>query len=171
MAYADWQVQGALGGMKAIGSYFLKARQAKADKAWQKYNNALVRIQGAQNQNSITVNEGLLTERTIRAEFAVRQSSYVTQGSAEMAAAAVGAEGNNVERVLAQIKKNETRELSNIQRDRREQALGFAEQRRNSELQTEMAIDRTQIPRPNIVADLLTLAGDTGMKYWEGKLS
>lgn len=168
--WSDWAVQGTLGGMKTLGSFILRSRQAKADKAWQKYNNALTRMQNAQNQNAITINEGLLVERRVRAEFAVRQSAYQTEGQAEMAAAAIGAEGNNVERVLLQIKKNESRELANIAGDFDAQALQLAEQRVASNFQTEMQIDRTQIPKPNIASDLLTSFGDVSMKFWESKL-
>lgn len=170
MSWADWQIQGALGGMKAVGSFILRSRQAKADRAWQAYNNALTRMQNAQNQNAITMNETLLAERNVRAKYAVQQSSYATQGQAEMAAAAIGAEGNNVQRVLLQIKKNESRELAALDRDFDAQALQLAEQRNASDLQTEMQIDYRQIPKPNIASDLLNLAGDTGMKWWESKL-
>lgn len=170
MAWADWQGQAVLGGFKAVGSYFLQSRQAKADKAWQRYNNALTRMQNAQNQDAITINETLLQERTIRAKYAIEQSAYRTSGEAEMAAAAVGAEGNSVSRALAQIQKNATREQNQIDRDFEAQALQLAEQRTASNFQTEMQIDYRQIPKPNIASSLLSFGADTGMKWWESKI-
>lgn len=170
MSFAEFPAMATLGGMKSLGSFILNRRQAKADKAWQKYNNALTRMQNAQNHNAITVNEGLLAERTTRAKFAVRQAAYRTQGEAEMSAAAVGATGNNVERVLATLKKNESRELTQLDRDFEAQALQLAEQRTASNLQTEMQIDYKQIPSPNLLSTLLTGVGDVSMKFWESKL-
>lgn len=168
--WADWQGQAALGGFKAVGSYFLRSRQAKADKAWKAYNNALTRMQNAQNQNNITINETLLVERAVRAKFAVETSAYQTEGSAEMAAAVLGVEGNSVNRALAQVTKNATREQAQLDRDFETQALTLAEQRNSSNLQTEMQIDYTQVPKPNILSEFLNFGADTGMKWWESKV-
>ncbi len=168
--WADWQGQAVLGGFKAVGSYFLRSRQAKADKAWQRYNNALTRMQNAQNQNNITINETLLTERNVRAKYAVEQAAYQTEGSAEMAAAVLGVEGNSVNRTLAQITKNATREQQQLDRDFETQALQLAEQRSASNLQTEMQIDYQQIPKPNLLSEFLNFGADTGMKWWESKI-
>lgn len=169
--WADWQGQAALGGFKAVGSYILRSRQAKADKLWQKYNNAMTNMQNAQNQNNITINENLLAERQVRAKYAVEQSAYQTEGSAEMAAAVIGAEGNSVNRTLAQIQKNATREQNMLDRDFEIQGQQLAEQRMASDFQTEMQLDRKQIPTPNIASDLLNFAGDTGMKWWSSKFT
>lgn len=169
MAWANWQVQGAMTGIKEVGSFILKSRQAKSDRAWQKYNNAMTRIQNATNQNALTANEGMLVERTVRERFNTDLSAYKTKASGVVAAAAVGAEGNSVERVLAEVEHNRARAQSGITTDLNYQQQGIAQQRASSNMQTEMQIDYTQIPKPNFASSLLDWGANTTMKWWESK--
>lgn len=165
-----WVDQSVLGGFKSVGSFITRSRQAKADKAWQRYNNALARMQNANNQNNITINQGLAAERLTRERFAVQTSSYQTQASAEVAAGAIGAEGNSVDLVMLDIRRNAERAQQQLTRGFEETILMTQEQRRASNLQTEMQIDYTQIPKPNIAQDLMQWGADSVGKWWESKV-
>lgn len=158
--WSDMTVQGALSGFKAIGSYIQSARQYKSDKAWQKYNNTMTRLQNAQNQNNLTANEGMLIERKVRESYALRVSEYKTKASATVAAAAVGAEGGSVDQVLLDISRNEARAQNELETDINYQIQGIRNQQQASNLQTEMQIDYTTLPKPNLASTLLGAYAD-----------
>ncbi len=165
--WSDMQVQGALSGFKAIGSYIVSSREYKSKKAWQAYNNAMTRLQNAQNQNNLTYNEGQLIERKVRESYALRVSEYKTAASATVAAAAVGAEGNSVDMVLLDIGRNEARAQNELRTDFNYQVQGIRNQQQASNLQTEMQIDHTFIPKPNIAQSLLGWAGDVTLAKFQ----
>lgn len=167
--WTDAQAQGALSAFKHIGSFIVASRQAKADRAWQAYNNAMTRLQNAQNQNNITINENLLVERQIRESFNIDKSKYKTSAEVTVAAAAVGAEGNSVDLVLQEVSKNASNAQATLARDFETQALVLSQQREASNLQTEMQIDYTQIPKPNILRGLLDWGADFSTQLWGNK--
>ena len=170
MSWAEWQINGAVGGMQAVGSFIQKSRQAKSDRAWQKYNNTMTRIQNGVNQNNITTNQNMALERKVRESFNLRVAKYQTEAKAEVAAAAVGAEGNSVDMVMRDIQQNESRMQANLDKDFEYQRAGFQQQRQSSALQTEMQIDYRQIPKPSIAQDLLKWGAETGTEWWKSKL-
>jgi hypothetical protein len=169
MAWADWEVQGVLGGFKAVGGFIQQSRAAASQKAWQKYNNALTQMQNAQNQNNITANEGMAVERNVRDRYAITQSEYKTQGQAIAASGAVGAEGNSVDLVLKEVSRNAQRAQDQLANDFDYSMLGYANQRQASDLQTQMQLDHTQIPSPNLATSLLSWGSDTLGKWADSK--
>lgn len=170
MSWSDIQVTGLLGLGKGIGSYIVQSRQAKSDKKWKAYNNKMTQLQNAVNQDNITINENMAVERNVREQYALRLSAYKTNASATVAAAAVGAEGNSVDRVMADLARNESRAQTALARDFKFQMQGFSAQRDSSRMQTAMQMDYTQIPKPNLAATLLETSADTVSKWWESKL-
>lgn len=170
MSWSDIQVTGLLGLGKGIGSYIVQARQAKSDKKWKAYNNKMTQLQNAVNQDNITINENMAVERNVREQYALRLSAYKTNASATVAAAAVGAEGNSVDRVMADLARNESRAQTTLARDFKFQMQGFNAQRDSSRMQTAMQMDYTQIPKPNLAATLLETSADAASKWWESKL-
>lgn len=142
-------MRGLPGAVGSLVGYITASQDAKQQRKWQAYNNALVRLQNAQNQNAITTNEGMATERASEAEYAIRKSEYITKGSAEVSAAATGTIGRSVDLVLFDIGRNAAKASADKARDLGYQMLGFQQQRESSNLQTEMNIDRASIPGPN----------------------
>lgn len=167
--WTDFQLQAGLSGMKAVGSFIVKSRQYKSDKAWQQYNNKMTRLQNAQNQNNLTANEGMLIERTVREKHNIALSEYKTKASATVAAAAVGAEGNSVDMVLMDIGRNADRAEARIATDFRYSIESIRNQQDASNLQTEMQIDYTSLPKPNLASSLLDFGAQTGMRWWENQ--
>lgn len=167
--WTDFQLQAGLSGMKAVGSFIVNRRQYKSDKAWQNYNNKMTRLQNAQNQNNLTANEGMLIERTAREKFNVQISEYKTAASATVAAAAVGAEGNSVDLVLLDISRNADRAEARITQDFDYSINSIRNQQDASDMQTEMQVDYTSLPKPNLATSLLDFGANVGMRWWENQ--
>lgn len=167
MSWSQWQVNGAVGGMQAIGNYIVQRRQAKSDLAWQKYNNTMTRLQGAINQNNINTNQNMAVERQVRETYNLRLAKYQTESKAEVASAALGAEGNSVDMVMRDINMNEARMQEQMRTDMNYQMVGFNNQRQSSAMQTEMQIDYTQIPKPSLAQSLLDWGAKTSIGWWE----
>ncbi|QOE32105.1 hypothetical protein CPT_Palo_046 [Rhizobium phage Palo] len=171
MAWSDGLgMQGALSAMKGIGSYIVQKRQAEADKSWQKFNNKLTRIQDSRNQNNITTNQNMALERQVREKYAINMSEYKTKASAEVASAAVGAEGNSVDLVMKEISRNASRARHASDVDMNYELVSNRNARESSSLQMFMQLDRTQIPKPNLAASLLEIGGEMAGKWWESKV-
>lgn len=167
MAWSEFAINGIVGGAQAIGSYLIQSKQAKSQKKWQEYNNKMTRLQDGVNQNNITTNQNMAVERQVRESYNLRIAEYQTEAKAEVAAAAVGAEGNSVDMVLRDISTNETRAQSALKRDLNYQMIGYQNQRQASALQTQLQIDNTQIPKPNLAASLLQWGGGVAVDYWK----
>lgn len=150
-------MKGLPGAVSSVVGYITASQDAKQQRKWQAYNNALVRLQNAQNQNAITTNEGMAVERASEAEYAIRKSEYITKGSAEVSAAATGTTGRSVDAVLFDIGRNAAKASADKARDLQYQQLGFQQQRESSNLQTEMNIDRATIPGPSAADAVLGL--------------
>lgn len=161
--WTDIGVQGALSGFKAIGGYITAKRQAKADKAWQEYNNKLTRMQDALNQNALTTNENILRERVARDKYNVEVSKYRTQAESEVASAAIGAEGNSVDLAMLEISQNAARAQHEIEVDADYQFMGYQQQRTSSRMQTEMQLDYKQIVKPSIASAVFGWGAETLM--------
>lgn len=168
--WADWQINGVVGGFQAIGTYIQQSRKAKNDRKWQAYNNAMTRMQDGLNQSNINTNQNMAVERQVRESYALRVAEYQTSSKAEAAAAAVGAEGNSVDKVLLEVSNNEARMQQQLRTDMNYQMVGFQNQRQSSALQTQMQLDFTQIPKPNLASSLLSWGADTMKGWWESKL-
>jgi hypothetical protein len=158
-----WSHQGmelGLAGLKAGTSFISGLQEAKAARAWQKYNNAMLRISNGQNQNAINVNQNMAVERSTIQGFEIERSEYVTRAAAEAEAAATGTEGRSVNQTLFQIDRNAAVARHQRAADLKAQILGFDQQRMNSAFQTATQIDHTYIPNPSPIAAMMGFAGD-----------
>jgi len=167
--WANWETQGALSAFKAVGSFVIASQQAKSDRAWQKYNNQMTRLQNANNQNNLTENEGMLAERTAREAYNLRVSEYKTSASADVAAGATGTEGNSVNLVMQDIKNNAANAQHALLTDYNYSVESIRNQQAQSNLQTELQLDKKSIPSPSIASSLLGAAGDIGSEFINSK--
>jgi hypothetical protein len=158
MAWSDI----ALAGVQTVGSYILQSRDAKSKKKWQKYQNAMVRLQGAQNQNVLTDNENMARERSAEEAQLIRRSEYITKASVEVEAAATGTTGRSVNLALFDVGRNAAIADANRQRELDLTYLGIDNQRRQLALEVALSQDTTQIVGPNPFASLLDFAGSVG---------
>ncbi|QPC44932.1 hypothetical protein HW532_20865 [Kaustia mangrovi] len=138
------------------GASFIAGQQeAEAKRAWQKYNNAMVRLADAQNQNAITTNRNLAIERSTEQGFQIERSEYVTKAAAEVAAAAIQTEGRSVNQTLFQIESNAAHAQARRKADLEAQFAAFDHQRMTSAFQAAQQIDYSIIPEPSPVSSLL----------------
>lgn len=165
MTWSD--MVGASGGnaLATLGSYIQADKDAKEKRAWQAYNNKMVRLQNAQNQNAINVNERLAIERSSLQEFNIRKSELLTVASVEVAAAASGTVGNSVNRAIFDVQRNAAVASANRQRDLDAQFLAFDQQRVNSAMSAELSLNREVIPSPNPATYLLGFGSDMVGEY------
>lgn len=160
-------MKGLPGAVGSVVNFITASEDAKSQRKWQAYNNALVRLQNATNQNALTTNEGMAVERASEAEYAIRKNEYITKASVEVSAAATGTTGRSVNAVLFDVGRNAARASADKARDLDYQLLGFQQQRELSNLQTEMQIDHSRIPGPNpadVVLGLTTPFVDSWQK-------
>lgn len=157
-----WADQAMLGvsAAKAIIGFSQAKRQAVQDRKWQLYNNTMVSIQDAGNQNAITTNENLAREKATRDAFAVRKSAYQTKASAEVAAAASGTTGRSVDITIYDIGRNEALMLDGIGKDLQGQYGQFTQQREGSAMSAKMSKDFRGVPMPNPATYMLGFATD-----------
>jgi len=157
--WADTAMLG-VSGVKAILGYTQARKQAVQDKKWQLYNNTMVSIQDAGNQNAITVNENLAREKASRDAFAVKKSAYQTKASAEVAAAASGTTGRSVDIALYDIGRSEALMLDQIGKDLSAQYMQFDQQRQGSAMSAKLSKDFRGVPMPSPATYMLGFATD-----------
>ena len=158
--WAMQAVQLAVSGAKNLVAYNEKAKQTESDRKWQAYNNAMVTVQEAGNQNSITTNENLARERAAIQRAAITKSAYQTKAQAEVAAAASGTSGRSVDIALYDIGRNEAMAIDAVDKDLKVQFLGFDNQRQGSAMQGQMSKDFRGLPMPNAATYMLGFATD-----------
>lgn len=159
-------IEAALSGVKHGMSFVAGVQESRAARAWQKYNNAMTRIANGQNQNVVTINEVMATERSVAQGYNIEVSEYVTRAAAEAEAAAKGTAGRSVNQTLFQIEQNATRAQAARKADLEATLLGYNNQRRMLDFQTAQQIDKTVIPNPSPITAMLGIAAD-GMKLYD----
>lgn len=147
-------------GTQHLGNYIVEKNKAKQDRMWQTYNNTMVKLQNAMNQNSITTNENMLRDRVKQQMYATQISEMETTATAEVSAAATGTVGRSVDMVLLDIGRNAANKRGDIQRDLKMQEVVIDNQRMTNDMQTQMSLDLKQIPSPSAGKALFGFLGD-----------
>jgi hypothetical protein len=158
-----WAVQAlqmAVSGVKHLTAYNEKKEQTLLDRKWQAYNNAMVKIQDAGNQNALTTNENLAREQAAMKRFAMKKSAYQTKATAEVAAAATGTGGRSVDMTLWDIGRNEAWAIDAVEKDLSVQFLQIDNQREGSAMQAKLGTDFRGLPMPNPATYMLGFATD-----------
>lgn len=143
-----------------IGSYFAARSKAKADRKWQQYNNAMVRLQDGQNQNTLTTNELLARRRHKQQAIQIQKSEFATKASVEVSAAAAGTTGKNVNMMLFDVTRTATEAQARNDTELDDTFLQINHQRQQSALGAQMNLDLRSIPSPSPLTYALGFAGD-----------
>lgn len=155
MAWSDMQGQMAGAGLAAVTSYVAASKKAKSDRLWKDYNNRMLRLQNAINQNAITTNEILAKRRSTIEENNLRKSGLATAAKVEVSAAASDTIGRSVNMVLFDTARNTANAVKQRADDLEAQQLQFNQQRMSSNIQTESQVDYATIPSPSPVSAML----------------
>lgn len=155
MAFSAQQMSGAFQGFSALSSFITAGKQAKQDRMWQEYNNKMVKLQDAENQNVITTNDLMRRDRKHTQLQQIRMSENATLAGAEAAAAATGTIGNSVNAVLKDISTNAANAVSSVERDDDLQDVQSMTQRFQSAFGAQMQLDRRVISGPSTASLML----------------
>ncbi len=136
-------------------SYKAEKAQYKAKKQWQEYNNKMLRIVDASNQNAITTNTINMQQSATLQAINNQRSSILAAGAAAVSAGAAGVEGNSVNMTMFDIQRNGavaeyTRALGVSQAHDQ-----FAQQRLQSATSAHMQQDFSYIPKPSLASAVL----------------
>ena len=145
---------------QGITGFIQSSREAKYKKALQEYNNTMVNLANAQNQNAITTNQNFAVEASLAQQFEIERSLYTTTGEAEVAAAATDTAGRSVNQTLYQVQRSADEAQSKRMSELESQLAAFGQQRINSSMQALQQIDNSFIPSPNPVTSMLGIATD-----------
>lgn len=146
-----------LNALQQVGSYQAAKAKAKSDREWQEYNNKMVRINDALNQNTLTTNQNMRNERTAMQKIQLQRSEYATGAKVEVAAAATGTVGRSVDAALREVRTNAADARAELDRDNLYQDLQIQNQRMLSTFQAESSIDLRTIPNPSAASMMLGL--------------
>ena len=139
--------------------FLAKHTVARNQRAWDKYNNAMVSMQSAQSQNSVTSNEALASAEHAERKLLIQTSRLQAAAKVQAGAAAAGVSGGAVEATLFDIGRNAGTRLA-AERDQYDASLQVTmQQRRNIALQSKLA-QRDLTKGPSLLAALGDFAAD-----------
>ncbi len=145
-----------------ITNFITESRDRKYKQQIQDYNNKMVRIADALNQNAITTNQNIAVEASVAKQFAIARQAMVTKGEVEVAAAATDTVGRSVNQTLYQVQRSADEADSNRARELEQQLAAFGQQRLNSSMQAVQQLDNSFIPKASPVTAML----DIGTKMY-----
>lgn len=167
MAWTSQQMgQVGLSFASQIGGFIAASKQAKADKAWQKYNNTMTKLSNSINQDVLTTNENIQRRATLQKRASIRKSEYTTLASASVAAAASGTIGRSVNSVMHDIKRNAALADAQAAEEFEMVKVETDNQRMQASMQTQMSLDLRKIQGPNPIALALGLMG-SAQDLWQ----
>ena len=159
-----WWMLAAQTGMNFLQAgmqYDADKQQHKAQVAWQKYSNTMVRLSDAMNQNAITTNELLTQEAFANEAMKIKRGSLLTLAKVETAAAAAGTKGRSVNQAMLDVTRNAAVRESERQTSLRNANLAFDQQRLQSGMSAAMQLDYTYLPKPNAASYFLKAAASS----------
>lgn len=157
--------QTAMNFIGAEASYQADKAQWKAQTAWKKYQNTMVNLSNAINQNAITTNEVLAQKAFADQALKIKQGGIITQARVEVAAAAAGVKGRTVNQAMFDVQRN----AANRERERQDSFvaanLAFDQQRLQSSMSAAMQQDYTYLPKPKSATYYLNAAMNSLNSY------
>lgn len=148
----------ALTAVQALSQYGADKANAKAQKAYQAYKNAMARLSDATTQNVITENQIATNEAFGDQAVGIKQQNLLSVAQAEVSAAAVGVTGRSVNQVQLDINRSAAVAERQRQNDMTNSNLSFAGQRQQSAQAAANAQDYSYIPTPKLGSYLLSAA-------------
>lgn len=147
---AWWAMAGSLGlnFLSAETNKMVDETAAKAGRLVQQFNNTMVRLSDANNQNAITTNQMLSNEAFADQALMIRKGGLIAAAKTETMAAAAGVKGRSVNQAMFDVQRNAAQRDYQRQVAQKNQNLAFDQQRVNSALGAEMNQDYSYIPKP-----------------------
>lgn len=159
MSYLLMGAQLASGLAGSLSSYFADRQQAKFMEQSQAFNNRIVNLSNANNQDAITEQSIQLRDASARDALTIQMNRMEAEASAEVAAATAGVEGNSVALTMMDISRNAARAEHLRRETLKSHYIQVDQQRRNSQFGAFSQIDRSYIPQPSAASAALGFAG------------
>lgn len=137
---------------QGISGFMIGSINAKLAATLQKYQNQIIKVQEAMNAQRLTMNEINTQDASTRLNFAIQMQASSDQGSAEVAAAAAGVQGANVNSTMRGLRRSAAFAQAARKESTRQEMQSIAEQRRQNALSSIMAQDITVHQGPSILS-------------------
>lgn len=159
--------------VSSLMSYSAQSQQAKAAQAWQDYQNKMVNLSNAVNQNAINTNETLSNEAFANQAFNLQRGGLVSEAHAEVSAAAAGVKGRSVNDAIVDAQRTTAQQEYQRQQAFVNAGLSFDQQRIQSTQSAAMNQDYSYIPQPSLGASLFSgitkgVTSSAGQAFFSG---
>lgn len=145
--------------LKSFGGFLKASRDAKAQRAWDAYNNRMVGIQAARSNNAITENVAQNREQHAQNKVNIQISRLMASAQVKAGAAAAGVAGGSVDATLFDVGRNAGHKQSQ-ELDSFENALLATDmQRKNVSMQRSMSM-KPLTPKPSVFGMLANVGVD-----------
>jgi len=140
-----------LAGVQAITGFANQSISANLAGKLQKYRNQVSAMMGAMNERAILLNEVGTRDASMRASFAIAQAAQRDQGSAEIAAAASGTSGRNVDSQMRGLRRSALYAQAARKMTTRAEMRGHQNERVNNRVSTILNQDITVHAKPSVL--------------------
>lgn len=152
--------------VSGISTFMLGNTQAKMQEAAQAHSNAMRRVSSAQQQNTVTLEEAQIQDKSVRLGAALQEQSMKDRGAAEVSAAAAGVSGGSVNQALVGLKRSAIKAQSARMENMTSQLYATEQQRKNIRVAGVLGQDVSIIQRPSAASAMLGLGVDV-LGQWD----
>jgi hypothetical protein len=152
--------------VSGLSNYMLGRTQAKMKEAAQAHSNAMRRINTAQQQNTVTLQEAAIQDESTRMGTALQGQAIRDRGAAEVSAAAAGVAGGSVDQAILGLRRSAIQAQDARMQNMTAQLYATEQQRKNIRIAGVLGQDVSVIPRPSASAALLGL-GTQLLGQWD----
>lgn len=135
--------------------FFGARKRAKYARKVQKYNNKMVRLSDANNQNAITVNAVQTVRQSARAALDIDIAGMEQEAEAAVSAATAGVAGNSVDAVMRNLSRSSAQAEYARKESLKAAYVSIDASRANSALSATMQQDTTHIQKPGIIPTII----------------
>lgn len=151
---------------QGVTGFFNSRIEASLSAKLQKYRNQMSELTGAMNARAITFNEIATRDAGIRAMFAISQASAQNKGAAEVAAAAAGVSGRNVDSTMRGLRRSALLAQAARKMTIRSEMRKHHMDRVNNRVATILNRDITVVQKPSVLMAGLGVAANV-FNVWE----
>lgn len=147
-------------GVQAFGAatdFAIGNIQADMEEATQAYGNSMRLLSSAQQQNTVTLAEAQLKDKSKRLSASLQTASLKDKGAARVSAAAAGVAGGSVKQALLGLKRSALGAQDARMRNLNSNLFAQDQQRRNIQLAAVLGQDTSVIARPSAASAMLGL--------------
>lgn len=151
----DWLTLG-MGLLQGGVNYSQQKTTAKAQAAYQAYQNEMTQLSNGVAQNGITDNEIFSNRAFAQEGLQIQKQDLVSLAQAKVQAAASGVSGGSVNDTLMNINRQAADANSQRQEQEEESWVGYDDQRQNTAMAAATHMNYSPIQQPSLATNLLS---------------